>query len=88
MSGHFRLIFFHCIKTGTNKTRLLVSVMIIISGLANLTIWTPLDEYLVRFIEGLRNIDFDHHSMSIGWRGKKLCARDSIRFSLLKNGEK
>ena len=63
------------------KTRLLVSVMIIIGGLANLTIWNPFDEYLVRFIEGLRNIDFDHHSMSIGKRGKALCARDSIRFS-------
>ena len=63
------------------KTRLLVSVMIIISGLANLTIWNPFDEYLVRFIEGLRNIYFDHHSMSIGRRGKALCARDSIRFS-------
>ena len=63
------------------KTRLLVSVMIIIGGLANLTIWNPFDEYLVRFIEGLRNIDFDHHSMSIGRRGKALCARDSIRFS-------
>ena len=63
------------------KTRLLVSVMIIIGGLANLTIWNPFDEYLVRFIEGLRNIDFDHHSMSIGRRGKALCARDSLRFS-------
>ena len=63
------------------KTRLLVSVMIIIGDLANLTIWNPFDEYLVRFIEGLRNIDFDHHSMSIGRRGKALCARDSIRFS-------
>ena len=62
------------------KTRLLVSVMIIIGGLANLSIWNPFDEYLVRFIEGLRNIDFDHHSMSIGRRGKALCARDSIRF--------
>ena len=62
------------------KTRLLVSVMIIIGGLANLTIWNPFDEYLVRFIEGLRNIDFDHHSMSIGRREKALCARDSIRF--------
>ena len=63
------------------KTRLLVSVMIIIGRLANLTIWNPFDEYLVRFIEGLRNINFDHHSMSIGRRGKALCARDSIRFS-------
>ena len=63
------------------KTRLLVSVMIIIGGLANLTTWNPFDEYLVRFIEGLRNIDFDHHSMSIGRRAKALCARDSIMFS-------
>ena len=63
------------------KTHLLFSVMIIKGSLANLTIWTPFDEYLVRFIEGLRNIDFDHHSMSIGRRGKALCARDSIRFS-------
>ena len=55
--------------------------MIIIDGLADLTIWNPFDEYLVRFIEGLRNIDFDHHSMNIGRRGKALCARDSIRFS-------
>ena len=62
--------------------------MIIIGGLANLTIWNPFDEYLVRFIEGLRNVDFDHHSMSIGRREKALCARDSIRFSYLKNGEK
>ena len=44
------------------KTRWLVSVMIIIDGLANLTILSPFDDYLVRFIEGLRNIDFDHHS--------------------------
>ena len=63
------------------KTRLLVSVMIIIGGLANLTIWNPFEEYLVRFIEGLRNIDIDHHSMSIGRREKALCARDRIRFS-------
>ena len=63
------------------KTRLLVSVMIIIGGLANLTIWNPFDEYLVRFIEGLRNIDFDHHSMSIGRRGKALCSINGIRFS-------
>ena len=63
------------------KTRLLISVMILIGGLANLTILNPFDEYLVRFIEGLRNIDFDHHSMSIGMREKVLCARDSIRFS-------
>ena len=63
------------------KKRLLVSVMIIIGGLANITIWNPFDEYLVRFIEGLRNIDFDHHSMSIGRRGKAVCARESIRFS-------
>ena len=54
--------------------------MTIIGGLANLTIWDPFDEYLVRFIEGLRNIDFDHYSMSIGRRGKALCVRDSIRF--------
>ena len=61
---------------------MLVSVtIIIIGGLANLTIWNPFDEYLVRFIEGLRNIDFDHHSMSIGRSGKALCARDTIRFS-------
>ena len=63
------------------KKGLLVSVMIIIGGLANLTLWNPFDEYLVRFIEGLRNIDFDHHSMSIGRRGKALCARDSTKFS-------
>ena len=62
--------------------------MIIISCLANLTIWNPFDEYLVRFIEGLRINDFDHHSMSIGRRGKALCVRDSIRFSSLKTGEK
>ena len=53
-------IFFIVSKVGPIKTRLLVSVMIII---------------------GLKNIDFDHHSMSIGRRGKALCARDSIRFS-------
>ena len=70
------------------KTRLLVSVMIIICGLANLIIWNPFDEYLVRFIGGLRNIDFDHHSMSIGRRGKALCSINSTRFSLLKPGEK
>ena len=62
------------------QTRLLVSVMIIMGGLANLTILNPFDEYLVRFIEGLRNFDLDHHSMSIGRRGKALCARDCIRF--------
>ena len=38
------------------KTRWLVSVMLIIDDLANLTIWIPFDNYLVRFIEGLRNI--------------------------------
>ena len=70
------------------ETRLLVSVMIFISGLANLTIWNPFEEYLVRFIEGLRKIDFDHHSMSIGKGGKALCSIDSIRFSLLKNVDK
>ena len=58
--------------------------MIIICGLANLTIWNPFDDYLVRFIEGLRNIDFDHQSMSISRRGKALCSIDSMRFSLLK----
>ena len=62
------------------RTRLLVSIMVIIGGLANLTILNPFDEYHVRFIEGLRNIDFDHHSMSFGRRGKALLARDSIRF--------
>ena len=61
------------------KTRFLASVMIIIGVIVNLTICNPFDEYLVRFIEGLRNINFDHHSMSIGRRGKALC--DSIRFS-------
>ena len=70
------------------EKRLLVSVMIIIGGLTNLTIWNPFDEYLVRFIEGLRNIDFDHHSMSIGRRGKALCSINSTRFLLLKPGEK
>ena len=73
---------------GPIKKRLLVSVMIIIGGLANLTIWNPFDEYLVRFIEGLRNVDFDHNSMSIGRRGKALCSINSTRFSLLKTGEK
>ena len=53
------------------KTRLLVSVMIIIGGLANPTIWNPFDDYLVRFIEGLRNIYFDHHSLSIGGKEKR-----------------
>ena len=67
VSGHFRLIFFIVSKVKPIKTRLLVSVLIIIGGLANLTIWNPFDEYLVRFIEGLRNIDFDHHSrVSVG----------------------
>ena len=61
------------------KTRVLVSVMIIIGGLANLTIWNPFDEYLVRFIEGLRNMDFDHHSLNIGRRRKALYARDNIK---------
>ena len=73
------LYFFIASKVEPIKTRLLVSVMIIIGGLANLTICNPFDEYLVRFTEGLRNIDFDHHY--IGRRGKALCARDSIRFS-------
>ena len=62
--------------------------MLIINGLANLTIWIPFDDYFVRFIEGLRNVDFDHHSMSIGRRGKALCSKNSTRFSLLKPGEK
>ena len=62
--------------------------MLIIDGLANLTIWIPCDEYLVRFIEGLRNVDFNHHSMNIGRRGKALWSINSTRFSLLKPGEK
>ena len=33
------------------KTRWLVSVMLIIAGFANLTIWNPIDDYLVRFME-------------------------------------
>ena len=70
------------------NTRWLVSVIIIIGVLANLTIWNPFDECLVRFIEGLRNIDFDHHSMSISRRGKSLCSTINTRFSLLKPGEK
>ena len=70
------------------NTRLLVSVMIIVGGLANLTIRNLFDDYLDRFIGGLRNIDFDHHSMSIGSRGKALCSINSIRVPLLKNGEK
>ena len=70
------------------KSRWLVSVMLIIDGLANLTIWNPLNDYLVRFIEGLRNIDFDNHSMSIGRRGKALCSIKRTRFSLLKTGAK
>ena len=61
------------------KARLLVSAMIIIGGLANLIIWNPFDGYLVRFIEGLRNIDFDHHSKNNERRGKALCARDGLR---------
>ena len=62
--------------------------MLIIHGLANLTIWNQFDDYVVRFIEGLRNIDFDHNSMSIEMKGKTLSSRDNIRFSILKNGEK
>ena len=62
--------------------------MLIIDGLANLTIWIPFDDYLVRFIEGLRNVDFDDHSMSIGRRGKALCSINSARFSLLNPVEK
>ena len=54
--------------------------MFIIDGLANLTIRNPFDDYLIRYIEGLRNIDFDNHSMSIGRRGKALCSINSIRF--------
>ena len=58
--------------------------MLIMDGLANQIIWNPFEDYLVRFIEGLENIDFDRHSMSIGRRGKALWSRDTIRFSLLK----
>ena len=43
-----------------------------------------LDDNLVRFIEGLRKIDFDHNSISIGSRRKALCPKNSIRFLLLK----
>ena len=64
----------------TIKTRWLISVMLIIDGVANLTIWNPFDDYLVRFIERLRNIDFDHHSMSIGRREKVLCSINITRF--------
>ena len=70
------------------KSHWLVSVMLIIDGHANLTIWNLFDDYLVRFIEGQRNIDFDHHSMSIGRRGTALCSINSARFSLFKTGEK
>ena len=59
--------------------------MLIIEGLANLAIWNPFNDYLVRFIEG--NIDFDHHSMSIGSGEKALCSIDSTMFLLLKHGE-
>ena len=62
--------------------------MLIIDGLANLTIWIPFDDYLVHFIEGLRNVYFDHHSMSIERRGKALCFIKSTRFSFLKLDEK
>ena len=70
------------------KTRWLVSGMLSIDGLENLAIWIPFEDYLVRFIEGLRNIDFDNHSMSIGRRGKALCSIKRTRFSLLKTGAK
>ena len=56
--------------------------MLIINGLANLTFWNPFDDYLVRVIEGLRNNDFDLHSISIGKRGKVLCSINRIRLSL------
>ena len=66
------------------ETRWLVSSMLIIDGLVNLTIWNQFDDYLVRFIEWPRNIVFDHHSMSIGRRETALCSIESIRFSLPK----
>ena len=54
------------------KTRKLFHFMVIIDGLANLIIWNPFDDYLLRCIEGLRNSAYDNHSMSIGRRGKAL----------------
>ena len=66
------------------KTRWFVSVMFVIDGLASLAIWNPFYDFLVRFIEGLRNIDFDHHSMCMGRTGKALCSVDSIRLSYSK----
>ena len=82
------LCFFIVSKVEPIKTCWLVSAMLIIHGLANQTIWIPFDDYLVHFIEGLRNIDLDHHSMSIGRRVKALCSLNSTMFSLLKTGEK
>ena len=58
-----RYYFFIVSKVEPIKTRWLVSAVLIKEGLSDLTIWNPFDEHLVRFIEGLRNIDFDHHSM-------------------------
>ena len=63
------------------ETCWLVSIMLIIDGLVDQTICNPFDDYLFRFIEGVRSIVFDHHSMSIGRREKKvLCSIESIRF--------
>ena len=70
------------------KARWLASVVLIKDGLANLKIWNPFGDYLVRFIEGLRNVDFYHYSMGIGRRRKALSYINSIRFSLLETGEK
>ena len=80
-SGHFRLIFFIVSKVEPINTRWLVSVMVIKGCLTNLTILNPFDDYLVK---GLRNIDFDDRSMSIGRRGQAICSIDSIGFSKLK----
>ena len=70
------------------KIHWLVSGMLIIGGIVNLTIWNPFEDYLVRFIEGQRKMDFNYDSMSIGRKRKAICSKNSIMFSLLKTGEK
>ena len=72
MSGYLRLICFVIVLILEQiKARLVISVILIKDGLAILTIWDPFDDYLVSSIEGLTNIDFDHHSISIKGEEKR-----------------
>ena len=67
MSSHLGEYLLIASKVEPIKKRWLVSVMLILDGLTNLSICNLFDDNLVRFIEGLRNMDFGHNSMCNEW---------------------